>query len=137
MSVLDDTKEALVELRDEQRLLSFRHDDIGFIAGYLITTIRNAGRDAARRETLANEDVTKCAKCGLRTVGQFCGECVKKFAEVEQLAAQILPHLAAADAIWSGIKDKEAGTPRDHAVHSFELAEAFVKERDARRGAKP
>lgn len=101
-------------------------------------------------------DATQCARCQRRTVGEFCGSCVKVHAEVEELAARFIGPVITAEVMRNrdpeaqmarlrlALMDEQAGSgdapsseesDRRRALVqiAFDYAETFVEMRNERR----
>lgn len=77
-------------------------------------------------------DAIECATCKRRTVGEFCSECVKKHAEVEDLAARFLGPVITAE-ILSNADAQQLQSRRELVQVAFDYAEVFVAIRNERR----
>lgn len=77
-------------------------------------------------------DAIECATCKRRTVGEFCGECVKKHAEVEELAARFLGPIITAE-VMSNADAHQLQSRRELVQVAFDYAEVFVEMRNERR----
>lgn len=91
------------------------------------------------------DEVKKCGRCGLRTMGDFCSSCVAKTRELDDLAMAFVPQLYA-EAVKSEYDVDGRGQPsrrvyRDDELvpplteRAYELAKHFLAERDKRRKA--